>query len=91
MKTASKKKIEFNVTATDIDNGVPLCSELCPVARAINRKLRRCTAAVGVGAKTIYLGKFETVPMPDDVYEFAAAFDEGKKVKPFRFTLEVSR
>lgn len=79
----------INVTERDILNGRSGHCYLCPVAKAAYRKLGNVT----VTTKNIYQrdGKGHLIavfPLPNEVTDFINAFDEGKKVVPFKFKIE---
>lgn len=79
----------IEVTQEDIDHGEKKKCMECPVARAINRAHKGARAAVGdycIGIKTGFL-KTETVPTPPEVQAFVLAFDAGRPVSPFTFSL----
>lgn len=73
----------INVTAEDIENGVPRSCLFCPVAQAV---AKQTGLRVSVGAMWFFV---EAVPhpTPEDVSNFVMKYDAGDKVEPFSFTL----
>mgnify|MGYP001615771476 CR=1 FL=1 len=80
------KTVRVSVTKRDIAEGVPLDTQMCPVAIAIRR-----TTGVFVVDVTDYQFQFDSgnVDLPKRVARFVDAFDFGDKVRPFTFTLRV--
>ena len=76
----------ITVTKADIKEGIRFSSQSCPVAKALNRACpsKRDYWSVGPVTMSFYPRKFKT---PSDVQRFIKAFDAGKRVKPFSFTL----
>jgi hypothetical protein len=82
--------VTIDVTQDDIDHGTAGNCWACPVARAVRRVLG--LEDIGVGTTDMDLGqgtKVIVVPTPDVAADFMTAFDTGKKVAPFSFTLDV--
>lgn len=84
------------VTANDIKKGKNRDIRNCPLARAIrhHRPLSRADAHVGLSyimwersfpnsTRTQYISQ----PLPQEAIDFRVAFDLGKPVEPFEFTL----
>lgn len=90
----SDDAMKINVTATDIKRGEPLCSDNCPIARAIKRKLRK-PVDVNVNGPVMVgmVGRCENVKvigrLPPEARKFADDFDLGNLVEPFKFDLEI--
>ena len=83
-------KLLIEVNQNDIDNGVQGVSCKCPVARAIKRTMR--IKGVEVNADYILLKSGKTsieCAVPASVMRFINIFDEGAKVKPFKFNLNI--
>lgn len=79
-------EIEFEVDWSDINHGQRGECHHCPVARAIKRQLSGIF--VSVGASRICLEDI-FIDLPKEVSKFIKDFDQSKKVKPFKFTLNV--
>ena len=82
--------MKIEVTQDDIDNGLRIDCELCPVAKAIVRATGKQArvSAVGVfffpetpSAKQIFL--------PSKVQLFIKSFDRKEPVQPFSFDLDI--
>jgi len=88
-------KITVSVTQKDIDQGCASDAENCPIARAINRRLNPGFGAIvgGLGVniyKTTHAAAFVFSEIfPDRALAFIAAFDHNRKVRPFRFVLDL--
>ena len=84
--------VEFSVTQSDIDNGVPLLPRLCMVAKS-------CTRTLGKPVRCLvnYItflndqGERMVLTLPEEVVENIQAFDRNKPVFPFEFTLDMSK
>lgn len=83
-------KIIVNVTAADISLGQRADCEYCPVASALSRKINRnvkvFSTAFGYRQPRTHRWIFD-VPLPEKVSDFINAFDAGRPVRPFRFTI----
>ncbi len=75
-----------HVTAEDIAKGRRDSCVDCPIARALKRVT---TDEVQVTSENIQLGDASVHP-PHAARMFVFAFDEGRPVEPFSFSLEVS-
>jgi hypothetical protein len=79
-----------NVTQKHIDSGVNGAPGFCPIALAIKDlkpeyiKDRR----LGVGLYFVHIPDRASIPLPKVARDWIRAFDNGRKVKPFAFTLE---
>lgn len=80
--------MRVNVTARDIQNGKAGSCDLCPVALALQRHKGFDHATVGTG--TVWNGTAGFY-LPRRAIRFVDGFDTGKRVRPFKFDLEVSR
>lgn len=79
--------VTVNVTQRDIELGVRNSSTHCPVARALHRhRPFRYATVNGFEAYNPWHG---TTPLPLNVQQFVAAFDDGDPVAPLQFTVEV--
>lgn len=76
--------IEVEVTQKDIDIGKHGSQEYCPVALAIRRAFQSEVVQISGHA-----GWIDDVPiqLSDNVRSFVVAFDAGRYVSPFTFTL----
>lgn len=78
------------VTKTDIQKGIRLAGDACPVARAVKRRFKTGLVTVSVtdgitlGGQNIYV---------DAVVEWVKRFDNHgrSKVQPFRFKMIVNK
>jgi len=85
--------ITISVTQNDINNGIQIECQKCPIARAINRRLKsKFIAEIFAWRVDLY----NTENHNKRLYEvehnqeaFIVAFDRGKKVKPFRFRRDI--
>lgn len=85
--------VTVNVTQEDIDRGKPMDPSLCPVMYGVWRAgLHPKIYAVG---RSGFFGQHHDFKNPPliapvaAVREFIDRFDDGKKVKPFSFEIEV--
>lgn len=78
--------VRIDVTQDDIDHGVPLDIEHCPVARAMHRVFPGTELAVV--AEALYIGSCIARP-PARVSAFISDFDRGhgRRQGPFTFAL----
>jgi hypothetical protein len=85
-------KLKIEVTAEDIQNGMPGWCGKCPVALAVRRALggfvKREVASVGVSYAAVYVDS-RIHMLPSDARMFVQNFDEGEPVEPFDFEIEV--
>lgn len=82
--------MRVNVTARDIREGKAGQCCLCPIARAVKRHKGWDLAMVGLGL-VWRCNRPETAILPIAALQFLRRFDRGRKVRPFKFDLEVSR
>lgn len=82
-------KYKIKVTKTDIKRGKPGVPCACPISLAISR---------ATGMKRVYVSD-PSIPLhnycyfgnkPEQIEDFIEKFDEGDKVRPFSFELELS-
>ena len=81
-----RKNLRVNITKTDIERGLRNSTTHCPVARALNRKLKRYD--VRVYCDQVVMGQSvltRIIRLPRKTVRFIELFDEGKGVKPFSF------
>jgi hypothetical protein len=86
-----KKQITISVLPLDIKRGKKTHCNKCPVARAIKRHLKR-GAATEVCYTSFYLNWGEEVEMyllPQKAMNFIRGFDDKRKVKPFKFQVNI--
>ena len=81
-------RIHIKVTQEDIDLGLAYEASSCPVALALQRELDMPGASLC--SSNITVGEHNYNP-PDEVRDFVVAFDNGKEVKPFSFTMPEPR
>ena len=85
--------MKIHVTARDIKEGCRGKVSLCPVARAIQRRLDLIWTAyvTGTRVRISRSGCNRSVNLPHAVSKFVSKFDtEGRRwVKPFTFVLEI--
>jgi hypothetical protein len=85
------KKITINVTAEDIENGVPKNICYCAIALAVKRALPAHDVSIDDDCVSLtdVESYYEDYPLPDSALVFIDQFDSGKKPQPFSFTLEM--
>lgn len=80
------RTVTIEVTEEDIKNGKPMSSCLCPLALAISR----CAQVPRV---FVFCRQFEInwhkSDLPSSAWHFYYDFDAGRKVKPFKFELQI--
>lgn len=82
------------VTAADIRLGEQGECRRCPVARALGRAINR---KVKVFPRVFHYQQPRTyrwisdISLPEKVRHFIDAFDDGRLVRPFRFTINMPR
>jgi hypothetical protein len=79
------RTITVNVTQEDIDAGEPGHACGCPLALAIARATD-CKVFIVAGIWTSTSG--HRGPLPESAHRWYWAFDQGKPVSPFSFTIE---
>lgn len=89
-------KAVISVTKNDIREGIPGDADSCPIARALHRAGFKYAYAVskGIGANkggSLLVTISDVAPLPNTANKFIENFDnDGKSVKPFKFTLNIS-
>ena len=81
-------KFRIKVTVDDISGGYRENCLLCPIARAINRRLDTDDVAVAVTPHYIRVGG-NKVDIPERARRFVVAFDKNRDVSPFSFDLTI--
>ena len=82
------RKIKVKVTKKDIANGKRSKCTKCPIALAI-RRVQGCSTYM-VSSYSIYNRSYEYLcNLPKKAANFVSQFDDGNKVKPFSFTVEL--
>lgn len=79
-------KITINVTQEDIDKGQRRSPETCPIALAASRIL---SSKVQVGIIGMYTKQRAITNIPLLAKQFIIKFDDGEKVGPFSFEIDV--
>ena len=80
--------MKIEVTQHDIDYGVRGEYSLCPIARAVKRKINGEVIVFGDDISfftTDIIRRYSYYKLPQKAKDFIKRFDEGKKVKPFTF------
>lgn len=87
------KTIQIQVTQSDIDNGEPENSNICPIALAISRTLAIEPEDIEVLDDFVDFSAAGLInaPLPVDAQRFIVRFDEELEVMPFRFDLKMSK
>lgn len=84
-------KINIFVTKEDIKNGLKKSCECCPIARSVKRRLKQ-GVKIEVGVTRLFLTELlYSAPLSINAREFLLNFDDEKKVKPFRFQLNLPK
>ena len=81
------RKIKIEVTAGDIERGVPCHAYRCPVGRALARMFKHSVCVGEIDHRLTWrrVGVTKDHPLPPAVARFVHRFDLGKKVRPFTF------
>lgn len=77
----------IEVTADDIQNGLPSRCGFCPVALALARAAKRQCVHVDSACASVGTNRWYTLPA--EAIAFIAAFDQRQPVAPFAFELSV--
>jgi hypothetical protein len=82
----------YQITARDIEKGVPGDAGNCAAARAIQRPHGADESTIYVSDRFVHTHTSPTglgpiAPLPDRLYNFVADIDHNRPVKPIRFTL----
>ena len=80
--------IHIDVTAEDIELGIPRSSNACPIARAAKRVLKG-PLGVGVDDIAVFGPKGGYYLLPDKAQRFLKKFDRKEPVKPISFDAEL--
>lgn len=85
------KSVRINVTQGDVEAGLPNNAAYCPVARAVNRKLKEGYRSKISHSCGIYQNGVceEVFDLPKKAYDWWNAFDAGEDVCSFTFTLKL--
>jgi hypothetical protein len=84
-------RIRVRVSQRDINTGQPMEDTQCPIAKAFRRASGKRN--VEVTFSRIFIGGMwsqhsYSYKLPSSAINFIRRFDDGKKVKPFEFTVE---
>ena len=80
--------MKIEITQHDIDNGVKGEYQLCPIARAVKRKINGEVIVLEDDISiftTDIIRRYSYYKLPQKAKDFMQRFDDGKKVKPFTF------
>lgn len=91
---ADTTTVRVRVTQDDIDAGVRVSCNRCPVARALKRAVPGCAEAMtdGVRVDLCMLGDDPNVynlSLPIEATDAIAEFDRGNGMSPFEFDLSL--
>ena len=83
------KGVWVKVKREDITNGCRKCPDECPVALALRRVFSEPISICDTG---LFNGRFSSpeLPLPTAVRKFTARFDDGLRVRPFKFFLPLN-
>lgn len=81
-------KIKINVTQKNIDEGGRCMALSCPIALALNNVFVP-DKMLSTNQYTFHTGNGIDYKLPPEVTKFINNFDDGKKVEPFSFVVEV--
>jgi len=90
------KRVTVNVTARDIANGIRGECRSCPVARAINRLLKKPYVSI-VGFSSVCYhsitnsGNVYGPDAPKNASSFIHAFDANQNPQPFKFRMSIPK
>ena len=77
--------MRIEVTATDVQKGVPRDCRRCPVALALRRAFEAVDVSVGGNSAVIDTHHYM---LPETVAEFISRYDIYGKAEPFEFQLD---
>lgn len=80
--------MKIEITQHDIDYGVQGECQLCPIARAVKRKINGEVRVFGDDISiftTDIIRRYRYYKLPQKAKDFMQRFDDGKKVRPFTF------
>jgi hypothetical protein len=80
--------MRIDVTAKDIQNGIPANPHDCPIALAVKRKIQNPDLRITVTKNCIHAEGF-LWGNTQEVQDFVRDFDSRNPVKPFSFELPV--
>jgi hypothetical protein len=81
-------RIKIEVTQDDIDSGKPRLAGSCPIALALIRAIPDIQPEVMF--TKFWSEKYEKCfDLTDEAYFFILAYDDGAKVKPFSFEIDI--
>ena len=88
----------IEVTDEDIQEGVPISSQKCPIARAIYRKTGK-TPSIGLSnirldCKNVYTSYMDcsyNIPTTKSIIQFIRHYDTCHSVKPFSFKIDLKK
>ncbi len=90
-----KTRLEINITDGDIKRGTKMDSDSCPIALATKRafKYNKMTTPHVLGSlMKFYANKRrQVVFLPIKAKNFISKFDNGEKVKPFKFVIRYGK
>ena len=81
-------EFKISVTAEDIKNGLKANGDGCAVALAVKRAFCGMVPEAYVASRYLAMPT-EIVRLPQKVQDFISHFDNGQKVRPFNFTLNI--
>jgi MoaA/NifB/PqqE/SkfB family radical SAM enzyme len=84
-------KTAIGIGKKDIKSGIPICYWNCPIAKAVQRKLKDgCDIWVLVNMIEISDGEeVWAVDLPPEAKNFISDFDDDKPVEPFQLRLDI--
>jgi hypothetical protein len=81
------RTVTVKITADDIAAGETVSANNCPIALALKRHFPR-RKEIAVGDWSIRLGS-TVIGIPKKAERFLDRFDDGKRVRPFSFEIEI--
>jgi len=79
-------KVTIRVSNGDIKNGVKNIPQICPIGLALKRKYPKYTCSASYGYAQIGWGLYK---IPKEAFKWMKDFDNNKKVKSFKFVLDL--
>lgn len=76
----------IEVTQADIDKGVAMDCDRCPIWLAVHRVVQKCISVTG--GHVWYADNRKSV-LPDSAQNFIRSYDGGRKCRPFAFDLDI--
>jgi hypothetical protein len=80
-------RVRIDVTQEDIEAGKRRKVTTCPIARAANRVFVKAARVNTFEIRVAGMHVFTGQPLPLRASRFVMAFDSGRPVKPFSFTI----